>query len=83
MSTYAASLDAYLRRPENKVIDFAEAVGTHQPNITRYRLGHRFPSAEVARKIDDASRGEVSFELWREEFLARTGAHIITQERAA
>lgn len=73
MSTYAASLDAYLAKPENKVTDLATAVGTHQPNITRYRQGERFPSADVARAIDAATGGEVSYSLWQAEFLHRSG----------
>lgn len=73
MSTYAASLDAFLAKPENKVTDLASAIGTHQPNITRYRQGERFPSADVARQIDAATGGEVPFALWQAEFMARSG----------
>jgi hypothetical protein len=73
MQTYADALKAYLDKPENKVTDLAAAVGTFQPNITRYQTGERFPNAEMARKIDDATKGAVPFSLWHTEFLSRSG----------
>lgn len=71
--TYAEALREYLAQPDNKVGELATAVGTNQPNITRYRNGERFPNAEMARALDAATKGEVPFTLWQSEFLARSG----------
>jgi transcriptional regulator with XRE-family HTH domain len=73
MQTYAETLKAHLAKRENKVTDLAKAVGTFQPNITRYALGKRFPSADVARAIDTATNGAVPFTLWQAEFFAKAG----------
>lgn len=73
MQTYSEALAAYLGKPGNKVTDLAERVDTHQPNITRYAKGERFPSAEMARLIEAATDGEVPFELWQRQFLTRNG----------
>lgn len=73
MLTYAETLKAYLDKPENKVTDLADKVDTHQPNITRYASGERFPNAEMARLIDTATDGEVPFSLWQAEFMRKAG----------
>jgi len=73
MQTYAATLDAYLRRSENTQTDLAGRIGKTQPAIHRYCEGVRFPDAETARRIDDATTGEVPFALWQAEFLSRSG----------
>lgn len=73
MSTYAASLDAFLKRPENKEIELAERIGKTQPAVNRYRNGERFPDADTARLIDSATVGEVPFAVWQAEFLTRSG----------
>jgi ribosome-binding protein aMBF1 (putative translation factor) len=73
MQTYAEALKAFLAKPENKVTDLADKVKTHQPNITRYASGERFPNADMARLLDSATDGEVPFSLWQSEFLSRSG----------
>ena len=70
--SYTETLDAWLSRDGNTVSELAKAVDTHQPNISRYRAG-RFPDSDMARKIHDATGGEVSFDLWRTEFLEKSG----------
>ncbi len=73
MSRYSEALDAFLKKPGNSVTGLAEKVGTSQPNITRYRADERFPNADMARMIDRATEGEVSFMIWQAEFLRRAG----------
>ena len=73
MSKYAQALDEFLSEPGNKVMDLAAAIGAQQPNITRYRLGERFPNAEIARAIETGTGGKVPFSIWQTEFLARAG----------
>ena len=73
MQTYADALKAYLAKPGNKVTDLAEKVETHQPNITRYASGERFPNADMARLLEAATGGEVPFALWHAEFMAKSG----------
>ncbi len=71
--TYAQALDAFLSKEESSVTALAQAIGTHQPNVTRYRQGERFPKADMARRIDEATGGEVPFTLWQAEFMSRAG----------
>lgn len=73
MSTYAKALDAYLRRAENKETDLAAAIEKTQPAVNRYRNAERFPDADTARLIDKATGGEVPFEVWQAEFMAKSG----------
>jgi hypothetical protein len=73
MQTYAATLDAYLRRSENTQQKLADAIGKTQPAVHRYRVADRFPDADTAREIDKATAGEVPFALWQAEFLSRSG----------
>lgn len=82
MSKYAQALDEFLSEPGNKVMDLAAAIGTQQPNITRYRLGERFPNADVARAIENGTGGKVPFALWQAEFLARAGISIPAEDAA-
>lgn len=72
MSNYQAALAAYLK-DGNSESDLAQAAGCKQATINRYRHGKRFPDAEQARKIADATKGAVPFDLWQNEFLARSG----------
>jgi transcriptional regulator with XRE-family HTH domain len=83
MACFSTALDAYLRRPENRVTTLAERIGTSQPNVTRYRNGERFPDAETARAIHRETGGEVSFDLWKAEFLRRAGVEDIESDHAA
>jgi len=41
--------------------------------VTRYANGKRFPDADTARAIDDATDGAVPFDAWRAEFERRSG----------
>lgn len=73
MQTYAAALDAYLKRPTKTQQSLADAIGKKQPTVHRYCEGNRFPDADTARRIDEATGGEVPFSLWQAEFLSRSG----------
>jgi len=73
MSIYAETLDAYLKRAENKETELADRIERPQPTVNRYRNGKRFPDAETARRIDSATDGEVPFAIWQTEFLSRSG----------
>lgn len=73
MDDYPSALRTWLERPERTQIALAEAVGTTQASIARYAAGQRFPEADLARKIDEATGGEVSFTLWQRAAMARLG----------
>ena len=73
MTSYKDSLAAYLAKPERTESALAEAIGKTQPTVHRYRKGDRFPDAETARLIDGATAGEVTFALWKREWLAKAG----------
>ena len=51
----------------------AETVNASQPAINRYRNAERFPNAEIAQRIHDATGGAVSFDTWRDEFMRKSG----------
>ena len=73
MSTYSNALDAYLSSPDHREADLAEAVGTTQASVNRWRNGKRFPDAKTARDIDEATKGQVAFAVWQADFLDRSG----------
>lgn len=73
MSTYKDSLAAFLNRDENTESALAEKIGCTQAAVNRYRNGARFPDADMARLIDEKTDGAVPFEVWRAEFLSRSG----------
>jgi len=72
MSTYSASLLAYLKEGATHS-GLAEMIGKTQVAVTRYANGKRFPDADTARAIDDATDGAVPFDAWRAEFERRSG----------
>lgn len=73
MTTYQDALAAYLDRPENTETALAENIGKSQASVNRYRNGERFPDSDTAKAIDLHTEGEVSFAIWRAEFLTRSG----------
>lgn len=73
MSTYKDSLAAFLNKDENTESALAGEIGRTQAAVNRYRNGERFPDAETARLIDEKTKGEVPFDVWRAEFMARSG----------
>ncbi len=73
MNAYQTALKHFLGRPGVKQADIAAAAGVKQPTIHRYASGDRFPDAAIARKIDAATDGVVSFALWQSVALDKLG----------
>lgn len=73
MQTYSDILSAYLAEAGETQGEFAARVETTQASINRYRKGERFPNAEMARLIDQATQGAVPFAVWQAEFMAKSG----------
>ena len=73
MTAYSEAIKAHLADADLQVQEFAEMLGVKQPTVTRYKEGERFPDAEMARKIEMATGGKVSFELWLSIFKERVG----------
>lgn len=74
MSIYSKALKAYLDRPGAlNQSDLAEKASCTQAAISRYSTGDRFPDAETARRIHDATDGDVDFDQWREVAAKRAG----------
>jgi transcriptional regulator with XRE-family HTH domain len=73
MDAYRKALSAYLEPPERTQEGLAEAVGCTQPAINRYANGQRFPDADMARKIAEATAGAVPFDLWQSVAMERLG----------
>ena len=73
MSTFQQTLKTWLCADGNTQDALASAIGKTQVAVSRYASGERFPDAQTARAIDAHTRGEVPFEVWQAEFLARSG----------
>lgn len=74
MNIYANALAAYLNSPDAlNQSDLAERACCTQAAISRYSTGDRFPDAETARRIHDATDGKVDFDKWREVAAKRAG----------
>ena len=54
------TLSEYLERHRLTEAAFSRMAGIAQPTINRLRRGERRPSADLARRIERATRGEVS-----------------------
>lgn len=44
--------------------EFGKLIGASQPTVSRYVNGTRTPSREMIKKIQDATKGKVSFADW-------------------
>ncbi len=73
MNKYSQSLRDFLANPENKEHEVAARAQTSQASINRYRNGNRFPNADMARRIEGATNGEVPFSVWREAAAEKFG----------
>jgi transcriptional regulator with XRE-family HTH domain len=77
MNAYSRALSAYLDpkgRPADRTQEaLADQARVTQASISRYMTGDRFPDAETAQRIHDATDGHVPFDTWRsvaaEKFL--------------
>jgi transcriptional regulator with XRE-family HTH domain len=73
MDAYQSALRHFLGRDGVKQDDFAAKIKRSQPALNRYARGHRFPDAETAKLIDEATEGVVPFKLWQSVALERLG----------
>jgi transcriptional regulator with XRE-family HTH domain len=73
MNAYQSALQRFLATTGMKQEEMAARIDRPQPTLNRYARGKRFPDAETARRIHDATNGAVPFELWQsvaaEKFL--------------
>lgn len=66
MNIYSQALKAYLEGPDaGTQSDFADRAQCTQAAISRYAKALRFPTREIAERIDAASAGKVPMSLWR------------------
>ena len=73
MEAYQKALAAYLEPADRTQAALADKIGKTQAAINRYVNGARFPDAQTARQIHDATDGAVPFELWQSAALTRLG----------
>lgn len=66
MDDYRKALSAYLEPKERTQEALAGKIDRSQAAVNRYANGERFPDAETARRIHDATDGEVPFEVWQQ-----------------
>lgn len=73
MNAYQTALQHFLSRPGVKQEDIAAKIKKSQPALNRYARGKRFPDADTARLIEEATGGVVPFALWQSITLAKMG----------
>ena len=73
MDSFQTALAAWLELDGNTQTALAQAIDKSQVAVRRYSLGERFPDAETARKIDEATAGAVPFANWQRDFMGRSG----------
>lgn len=70
---YAAALDAYLTEEKVRQEDLAARIRRSQVAVSRYANGARFPDADTARAIEQATDGVIAFSLWQATAIERFG----------
>lgn len=73
MDDYRRALSAYLEPRDRTQEALADKIGRSQAAVNRYVNGERFPDADTARKIEEATDGAVSFALWQRVAMDRLG----------
>lgn len=73
MDAYSRALSAYLEVEGRTQEELAADIGSNQPTVNRYKQGTRRPDASTARKIHEATKGAVPFELWQRITIERLG----------
>jgi transcriptional regulator with XRE-family HTH domain len=69
--SYSKALAAWLE-PDDRTQDaLATRIGKTQAAVNRYAKSLRFPDAETARAIHEATDGAVPFELWQQEAASK------------
>lgn len=76
MDDYRKALSAYLEPKDRTQDALAEKVGRSQAAVNRYVNGERFPDADTARKIEEATEGAVPFDIWQRVAMDRLGMGI-------
>jgi transcriptional regulator with XRE-family HTH domain len=69
--SYSKALAAWLDSDGRTQDALADKIGKSQAAVNRYAKGWRFPDAQTARLIHDATEGGVPFETWQQEASAR------------
>jgi transcriptional regulator with XRE-family HTH domain len=69
--SYNKALAAWLDGDGRTQAALADRIGRTQAAVNRYAKGWRFPDAQTARRIDEATDGDVSFDLWQTEATAK------------
>lgn len=62
---YSEALAAFLKSSGLSQAKFARQVDSSQPTICHYAQGVKLPRKSVARRIDEATGGQVPFNLWQ------------------
>lgn len=71
MDTYSRALAAFLTSNGRTQEALAEQISRTQVAVSRYAQGKRFPDAETARKIHEATEGAVPFDVWQQVAAAK------------
>jgi DNA-binding transcriptional regulator YdaS (Cro superfamily) len=64
------NLREWMFRNKKKVTELAQELDTSRPNLNMIVLGKKTPSAKLAKKIEEATKGEVTLRelLFPEEY---------------
>jgi hypothetical protein len=77
MNAYAEAIDRYLRETDDNQFDLAQRAEITQASISRYKgsanTPPRLPPRDIAKRIDEATKGKVPFELWAGEAAKQIG----------
>jgi transcriptional regulator with XRE-family HTH domain len=76
MDDYRRALGAYFEPKERTQEALANRIGRSQAAVNRYVNGERFPDADTARKIEEATEGAVPFDLWQRITMDRLGMGV-------
>lgn len=72
---YGEALAAFLQSKSISQADFARQIGSSQPMVCHYAQGRKLPRKAGARRIDEATEGQVPFNLWQIVALDRAGIY--------
>ena len=64
MVTVSAMLREWLTREGVSVGEFAGRIGVHRVTMSRYLAGERLPRPHIMRRIQEATRGEITPNHW-------------------
>ena len=73
MDPFQTALAEWLGRDGNTQASLGDKIGKSQVAVLRYAKGDRFPDADTARQIAEATGGAVPFDNWQSDFMAKAG----------